>query len=193
MKWMFKASLVVLVSTVLQSAEPILQVECGLSHESMVLIAKTERHPKRNLGYPYLISFNNLSEAKAIYPVYKDFFIPNKGIDRTIDCKNEEICVDILNDLIGRGITNLDLGGFQVNYKMHKDGFSDYYNNHHEPLSKQEFFRLAESYEYACAYAEKHVERWGPTFKALAMYHSKNPKHRDVYAKRMYDEYKKNN
>lgn len=168
-------------------------VRCLLSHESMVLIAKTEKHPKRRLGYPYLISFNIDKQASRVYKRYKELFIPNKGVDRSIDCKSEEICVAILDDLIKRGITNLDLGPYQVNYKVHKKGFTDYYKRRHAPMSKEEFFRIPESYEYACSYAYNFVERWGDSFKSLAMYHSKTPKHRNKYAKRMYDEYKRSN
>lgn len=154
--------------------------ECRLSHESMVLIAKAERHPARKLGYPYLISFNKEKDAIRAQKKYKQFFIPNKGVDRTIDCKSEEVCRIIFADLIKNKITNLDLGGFQINFIYHK-------------LKDYEYFRVAESYEYACSYAQSFVFKYGPTFKALAMYHSQTPKHRNKYAKRMYDEYKKSN
>ena len=152
--------------------------ECKLSHESMLLIAKVEKHPKRKLGYPYLISFNKEKDAIRAQKKYKQLFIPNRGVDRTIDCQNEEMCRMILADLIKDKITNLDLGAFQINYIYHK--MKDY-----------EYFRVAESYEYACSYAQSFVSKYGSTFKALAMYHSKTPKHRNKYAKRMYDEYKK--
>lgn len=154
--------------------------ECKLSHESMVLIAKVEKHPKRKLGYPYLISFNKEKDAIKAQKKYKQFFIPNKGVDRTIDCQSEEMCRIILSNLVKDGITNLDLGAFQINYIYHK--MKDY-----------EYFRVAESYEYACSYAQSFIEEYGSTFKALAMYHSKTPKYRNKYAKRLYDEYKKSN
>jgi len=154
--------------------------ECKLSHASMVLIAKVEKHPARKLGYPYLISFNKEKDAIKAQKKYKQFFIPNKGVDRTIDCRNEEMCRTIFADLIRNKITNLDLGSFQINYIYHK--MKDY-----------EYFRVAESYEYACSYAQSFVDKYGPTFKALAMYHSQTPKYRNIYAKRMYDEYKKSN
>lgn len=153
-------------------------VSCELSHESMVLIAKTEKHPKRRLGYPYLISFNNESDAKKVYQRYQVMFIPNKGVDRSIDCVNEETCVNVLQELITQGIDNVDLGGFQINYRHHK-------------LRHEYYFRVAESYEYACSYAYGFVRKHGETFKSLAMYHSQTPKYRNIYAKRMYDEYKK--
>ena len=170
---MKKLMLVLIFSASLGFAE-----ECKLSHESMVLIAKVEKHPARKLGYPYLISFNKEKDAIKAQKKYKKFFIPNKGVDRTIDCKSEEMCRIILADLIKDKITNLDLGGFQINFIHHK-------------LNDYEYFRVAESYEYACSYAQSFVSKYGSTFKALAMYHSKTPKHRNKYAKRMYDEYKK--
>ena len=157
-----------------------IDVECQLSHESMILIAKTEKHPQRRLGYPYLISFNNTKDAERMYQKYQSLFIPNKGVDRSIDCQNEQMCVDILHDLLSQNITNVDLGAYQINYGCHK-------------LPHENYFRVAESYEYACAYAYSFVRQYGETFRSLAMYHSQTPKYRNIYAKRMYDEYKKSN
>lgn len=154
--------------------------QCRLSHASMVLLAKVEKHPRRKLGYPYLISFNNKKDAKKVWNKYKDFFIKKHGVGRTIDCLSEDMCLLLLNEFLSIGIKNLDLGSFQINYKYHR-------------ISQPHYFRVAESYEYACAYAQIFVDKYGSTFKSLAMYHSKTPKYRNKYARRMYDEYKKSN
>jgi hypothetical protein len=152
---------------------------CHLSHQSMLLIAKVEKHPDRKLGYPYIISFNNKKDVVKAHRIFSPFFIKQKGIGRSIDCQDEETCVSMLNRLLEMHIVNMDLGSFQINYKFHRLN------------SKNDYFRVAESYEYACAYAQTFVDKYGPTFKALAMYHNKKPKYRNIYAKRMYDEYQK--
>jgi len=152
--------------------------QCRLSHQSMVLIAKVEKHPKRKLGYPYLISFNNKKDAVSAKKKYKKYFIYKSKSARTIDCKSETVCLQILDDLLKHKIKNLDLGGFQINYMYHK-------------IPKRHYFRVAESYQYACAYAQNFTDKYGSTFKSLAMYHSGTPKYRNAYAKRMYNEYKK--
>jgi hypothetical protein len=153
--------------------------DCHLSHQSMLLIAKVEKHPDRRLGYPYIISFNNKKDAIRAHRILSPFFIKHNGVGRSIDCRDEETCVSMLDKLLEMHIVNMDLGSFQINYK------------YHHLRSKNDYFRVAESYEYACAYAQTFVDKYGPTFRALAMYHNKNPKFRNVYARRMYDEYQK--
>ena len=39
---------------------------------------------------------------------------------RTLDCKNRNNCIKILNYLEENNINNLDLGAFQLNYVHHK-------------------------------------------------------------------------
>jgi len=152
--------------------------ECGLAHEVMYILAKNEHHPQRKVGYPYLISFNNKRDAILAKKHFKSLFISNKGVDRTLDCKNQKRCVEVLDKVLKLGIKNLDLGSFQLNYIYHKH-------------PKMDYFSVVESYDLACAYAESFTKKYGYTWRSLAKYHSKTPKYRDRYAKRMYDEYHK--
>jgi len=54
--------------------------ECRLSHESMVLIAKAEKHPARKLGYPYLISFNKKKMQEKHISFILNFLLKVRGL-----------------------------------------------------------------------------------------------------------------
>lgn len=147
--------------------------ECSLDYSIMYLVAMNEKHKDRNVGYPYLISFNNKKEA-SVAKHYINGFLDN----RTIDCKNEKRCTDILKILFSAKITNLDLGAFQINYHYHKENLSDYFN-------------LKKSYNIGCKIAEKHINNNAVTFQDIAKYHSLSRKYNSIYANSLSRNYKK--
>jgi hypothetical protein len=143
----------------------------------------------RKVGYPYLISFNNLEDFKN-----KDIFLDNdfkyinfKNNNRTIDCLNENNCVNILNRLVINKIINLDLGAFQINYRWHKYNFENY-------------FDLVRNYNDACKLIEYHVDRNKDididNYSLIARYHSYTKEYNEKYAllleKKMEKYYSKN-
>lgn len=153
---MLKKALLSLVALILSNS---LYAECGISHKIMYGIAKVEHHAKRDVGYPYIISFNNPSELKDIKKL-----LSGVGLlildDRSIDCKNQALCINTTQLLINSKITNLDLGAFQVNYESNV-----------APLNI--YFDLSESYSYACNLVTQHIKKNGFTWESIANYHSK--------------------
>jgi hypothetical protein len=132
-------------------------------------IASVERHKKTPIGYPYLISLNSKRDQRAIQKdtVLKPYFLDS----RTIDCRNKENCVAILNRLISQRVTNLDCGGFQLNYMYWK-------------MEKSKYFDVEQSYKKACSIVMFHNEKkW--TWKNIAKYHSKTKKYNDRYKKNL--------
>lgn len=125
---------------------------------------------KNKVGYEYIISFNNSYEANKIKnTALKNFFVDN----RTIDCKNKQLCSYILYELTKINILNLDLGAFQINYKLHNlNTLSDY-------------FDIYKSYNFACKYIEDCVKQYGNNFKAYACYHSRTKELNDKYQKNL--------
>ena len=90
-------------------------IKCSLSYDLMEVIAKVEGSPKRDVGYPFIISFNNPVKYKKVLKGMNFKSINN----RTLDCKSKNNCVSILSELEKKGIKNLDLGAFQMNYIYH--------------------------------------------------------------------------
>lgn len=148
---------------------------CSISKDIFYSILMNEGLKKR-VGYEYIISFNNISDVKILKKTgIKNLFINN----RTLDCKNEKLCSYILSELTKANIKNLDLGAFQINYKLHKlNSLSDY-------------FDIDKSYIFACKYIETCVKQYGNNYKAYACYHSRTPKHNEKYQKNLKINHKK--
>ena len=143
--------------------------KCDVDSSILKIIAEAERHHKKEIGYQYLISFNNKKDAKlAKTQIGKNVFLDS----RTIDCKNKQLCKKITNFLIEQKITNLDLGAFQINYKFHKMKIEDY-------------FLFKKSYLKACAYISKLIRNHGYNWRTIAMYHSATPKYNYRYLKKI--------
>lgn len=141
----------------------------------MYSIAQVEKHPRRVIGYQYLISFNNKNDMYMVKNIYPHLFIDN----RTIDCKTSYQCADILYNLNNYGITNLDCGTFQINVKYHQ---MYYY---------EDYFDLKKSYKKACTIIEGHVKN-ELSWKNIAKYHSKTKKYNDAYKKRLFKALREN-
>ncbi|MBW6487553.1 hypothetical protein [Sulfurimonas sp.] len=148
-----------------------LQAECLVDYSVMYLIAKNEMHEKRDIGYPYLISFNNPNDSKKAKEKISDL---NWLDGRTVDCKGIDICENTLASINLLDIYNLDLGAYQINQKWYF--FKD----------KNEYFNLEKSYNNACRIVYGHYEETGTwDWKTIARYHSKTPEHNKQYAERL--------
>ena len=144
--------------------------KCIIPYEIMYALGKNERHLKRDVGYPYLISFNKTKHYKRFAKKYKRYFMDK----RTIDCRNKSKCVSITKDIIVSGITNIDLGAFQTNYRYYKYPISDY-------------FSLNQSYANACSILTKLKNDYGWSWQTIGKYHSFRKKQSLAYAKRIHD------
>jgi len=134
--------------------------ECPVPYEVMWSIAKVESG-----GYPYVIRVNSRVVVRA--PWLKPL---GNG---AYDCRNYRLCVYTARELIKRGIKNLDLGAFQINYLYHK-------------VPPEEAFSLPESYLRACQILLEKVEKHGWSWKGIAAYHSTKPEKNREYALKLY-------
>jgi hypothetical protein len=152
--------------------------ECTVPYSIMFAISENEHHPKRKIGYPYLISFNNKSDVAHYREVFPDYFIKEKKESsyRTIDCRSQEECVQILETILASGTTNVDLGGFQLNYKWHKIPLADY-------------FSLKRSYTKACDYVMHLSGKYGWSWETVGRYHSLTEKLYLAYASKAQKNY----
>jgi len=144
------------------------QEECKFDNKLLTSILMNEYHPKKDIGYEYLISFNNKNDAKRVKALIPDYFIDN----RTIDCQNKETCVFLYSQLRENKISNLDLGPFQINSLYHK----------HEP---DKYFSMNSSYTIACNYLTTLVNEKGYNWYAIASYHSKTPSLNEIYKEKL--------
>lgn len=142
--------------------------ECIITYKMLYAIAKNEKHKHRDVGYPYLISFNNKSDIKKLQNADKKMMLDN----RTMDCQNREYCTYVASYLIESGVKNMDVGPFQICYMYHKN-----------KMSLDQFFSLKDSFEFAKKFSEQNTRVHGCTWKALARYHSATPSHNNKYAK----------
>lgn len=129
---------------------------CSLDYSLMRFIAKIEKSSKRDVGYPFLISFNSKKDFKFLGSLKNPYIKINQ---RTIDCLNEKNCTEILLDLKEMGLNNVDLGAFQINYKFHK-------------LEEQKYFNLMDSYQAACNILESLIDTYGYSWETIGKYHS---------------------
>ena len=150
-----------------------LNADCLVDYKIMYALADCENHKNRDIGYPYLISFNNKKDAIRVKKKLKLNWLDS----RSVDCRNLSTCKRNLKDINSMKITNLDLGAYQIN----QDIFS--YKD------KDNYFVLKQSYKNACDIVYKHyreTKEW--TWETIARYHSKTPKYNKIYA----DNLKKN-
>jgi len=141
----------------------------------MYSIAEVEKHPKRKIGYRYLISFNNTQDALFVSYIFPHLFIDN----RTIDCIDSYQCADVLYSLINYGINNLDCGAYQINTKYWEmNDFDDY-------------FDLESSFKKACQIIEHHTKK-DLSWTNIAKYHSGTPRYNEKYKQKLFKILKKN-
>ena len=162
---MKKYLLALIVPALLNSAE------CSIDYKMMWSIADNEHHNKRDVGYPYLISFNKQSDRLKLKPEHRRLMLDK----RTLDCRNQSLCTEIASYMIStKRVTNMDMGPFQVCYKFHG-----------KKMALHNFFSLKESFVYAKSFAQSLVNRHGCSWQALARYHSATPKYNTRYARRL--------
>ena len=145
--------------------------ECNLSHKILYGIALTEKHSKRDTGYPFLISFNNYSDFLRVKTDLKDLGMIILD-NRTIDCKDKSTCSAVTEYLVKNNIVNIDLGAFQHCYKWNTYAFDDY-------------FDLEKSYMKTCQIVSEEVKNHGFTWKAISRYHNVYDKYNVPYSQKL--------
>lgn len=149
---------------------------CNIDYKVLYSIAATERHRARDVGYPFLISFNKRKDLAKLNQEDRRFLLDN----RTLDCKNRAYCSYMVGYLTKRGVRNMDLGPFQICYMYHK-------NN----LAIHSFFTIKDSMSYAKNMVQNNVRRHGCNWYAIARYHSATLAYNVKYSKGLKNVYYK--
>lgn len=175
---MIKKSILILllISSLFSQDENIYKNDCPVPD----VLIKTIKLTENKTGHPYLIRTNdtkNLKKFKSIIKKYSHDY-PDKNDNLVIDCKDENNCVKISLDLINSGITNLDLGIFQINY----DSF---------PYNLYTYFDESLGYKNACKVVMSKIKitkKWD--WETLAAYHSLTPHLNTKYKNKLIENYK---
>lgn len=142
--------------------------DCEFQDSVLDGIAKIEGHPKREFGYPYIISFNKKSDVLKL--TIDDRWIPIDS--RTIDCLDFDRCIAVYEEIKDLGITNIDLGAYQINPKFWK-------------LKPEEYFDFEKSRSKACKILTGLKKQYGWSWETMAKYHSKKKENNLAYQKRL--------
>lgn len=160
----------------------ITQAQANYKHGCPVpdILIETIKLTENESSHPYLIRTNdtkNLKKFQSIVNKYSHEY-PYKNDNLVIDCKSEDNCASITNDLIKSGITNIDLGLFQINYDSYKYNLYSYFD---EQLG----------YTNACKVVLsklKMTKNW--SWETLAAYHSLTPHLNKKYRDKLITNYK---
>lgn len=87
---------------------------------------------------------------------------------------SQDEAAQLVETALNEGLTNIDIGCFQLNYRWHASGFG----------SVEEMFDPDQNALYAARYLAKHYARTGDWALSAAAYHSATPEHADRYLAR---------
>ena len=166
---------IIFISPLLSDETKNYKYGCPVPDILMQTLKLTENERK----YPYLIRTNDIKNLNGFEKVIKKYphTYENKNDKLVIDCHNEDNCVKISIDLISSGISNIDLGLFQINY----DSF---------PFNMYTYFNEQFGYRNACKVVLSKIKitkDWD--WRTLAAYHSLTPKHNEKYKNKLITNY----
>ena len=83
--------------------------------------------------------------------------------------------IKTIKNALNQGVTNIDVGIAQINYRWHKDNFKNI----------EEMLNPATNIEYAAKLLSSLFKQHGTWHKAIRHYHSANPNHHKQYSRKV--------
>jgi len=114
-----------------------------------------------------------LSAIVSIESGFNPTAINIEGKTVTINDKSEAI--KTIKNALNQGVTNIDIGIAQINYRWHKDNFKNI----------EEMLNPATNIEYAAKLLSSLFKQHGTWHKAIRHYHSANPNHHNQYSRKV--------
>ena len=114
-----------------------------------------------------------LSAIALVESDFKPYAVNIEGKPITVSNKSEAI--KTIKNALNSGITNIDIGIAQINYRWHKDKFK----------SIEEMINPATNIEYAAKLLSSLFKQHGTWHKAIRHYHSANPDHHRRYSRKV--------
>ena len=94
---------------------------------------------------------------------------------RPVFLKDKNAALDAINQALASGITNIDIGIAQLNYKWHKSNFPD----------PESMLLPSANIKYAAKLLAKLKFKHGDWHKAIRHYHSSTPKYHKLYSRKV--------
>lgn len=134
---------------------------------------------KNTTANPFLIRTNEQKSIEKFYAIASKYKFERTKDSLVINCQDEINCSRLSYDLIVNGITNIDLGLFQINYNSYQ-------------YHPQVYFNKEYSYKVACAVVIDKIKaqkKWN--WETLASYHSATPHLNKIYKDQLINNYLK--
>lgn len=125
---------------------------------------------------PNFIRINNKGDTYVV----EDMGIKIKG--PIIKCENPKTCSDYVERLVDRGVDNIDLGPYQINFFWQNSRWSD-------AKDYTDYFKFETAEIKVRQILGDLISRYGYNWRTLGRYHhfsKKNPKRNRVYYKKLY-------
>ena len=94
---------------------------------------------------------------------------------KTVIASNQEEAAKTIKNAVNQGVTNIDIGIAQINYRWHKDKFRNI----------EEMINPTANIEYAAKLLSSLFKQHGTWHKAIRHYHSANPNHHKQYSRKV--------
>jgi soluble lytic murein transglycosylase-like protein len=114
-----------------------------------------------------------LSAIVSIESGFNPYAVNIEGKTVTINDKSE--AVKTIKEALNQGITNIDIGIAQINYRWHKDNFKNI----------EEMLNPTANIEYAAKLLSSLFKQHGTWHKAVRYYHSANSDHHRRYSRKV--------
>ncbi|MBM3467722.1 MAG: lytic transglycosylase domain-containing protein [Alphaproteobacteria bacterium] len=94
---------------------------------------------------------------------------------KPVIANNKSEAIKIIKNAVNQGVTNVDVGIAQINYRWHKDNFKNI----------EEMINPTANIEYAAKLLSSLFKHHGTWHKAIRHYHSANPNHHNQYSRKV--------
>lgn len=94
---------------------------------------------------------------------------------KTVTINDKSEAIKTIKNALNQGITNIDIGIAQINYRWHKDKFRNI----------EEMINPTANIEYAGKLLSSLFKQHGTWHKAIRHYHSANPNHHKQYSRKV--------
>lgn len=141
-------------------------------------IMRTIRLTENESANPYTIRTNDTLSLNKFHSISNKHQAKiDKNDKQVIHCHNVETCSALTKDLVLSGITNLDLGLYQINFPSY-------------PKQPEAYFIEQYAYRIACNVVIDKVriaKKWN--WEVLANYHSATPRFNKIYKDKLIKNY----
>jgi len=121
----------------------------------------------------YNIPRNLLLSVAKVESEINPFALNIEG--KPVLAKSKEEAIDIVQSYLDKGVTNIDIGLLQINWRFHGENFDDV----------SELLDINKNLDYAASFLRKLYKTHGSWREAVQHYHSARPEYHRKYARKV--------